>query len=450
VHPTISAPLTGIAFATYPIATITGLLNPSYPVDSGTAKITMSVYGTNFFPKSMVYINGVPHSTTYQTDTFLTVTFSPSQVNAVGEIPVTVVNPKPGGGASAPYSLIGYRSIPLTASALTVDPVGGLLYAAIPSSNTVIPIDPATGALKTPIKVDKNPQQLAVSSDGSELYVAASGVLQRISLKTLEIEKTFKLPVDSEWGQTYVREMHVVPGSPKLIVVELFANVDPPEDGAALYNDSGLVNWIRGEAGSSNPLQIDSFTFTTASSIFAIPGGSKFFTEVQVSPTGISGSGGGFGGLSEQTGSIVRSDGMLLYTNTGQVWNPTTQKLLGTYLGANSASLFDPPSVLPDNANGHTYFLDSEGPSIDVYDQTSYALQGTVPFPGIYGPDVADLVRWGKNGFAFRSVDTTGFEPSENQIVIVTSPLVTANNGAPIPILTAVTPSTVKAGGTAF
>lgn len=459
VHPTISTSLTGTAYATYPIAAISALLNPSYPINSGTAPITMSVFGTNFFPTSVVYINGTAQSTTYQGSTFLTVTFNPSLLNAVGQIPVTVVNPAPGGGSSAPYPLIGYLSIPLTASALTVDPVRGLLYAAIPASaaqnpNTIIPINPATGATMTPIAVASDPKKLAISGDGSELYVASTGVLQRINMKTLAIERTFNLPVDSEWGQTYVHEMHVVPGSPQSIVVELFANVDPAEDGAALYNDSGLVNWILGEVPSSNPLQIDSFTFTSPSSIYALPQSGTFFTEVQVSPSGLSYSGGRAGGISQQTGSIVRSDGTLLYTNSGQVWDPATQKLLGTYLESSGSQLFYAASVVPDTANGHTYFLDSDAQyyqyqalTIDVYDQASYALLGTVPFTSIYPPDATDLVRWGSNGFAFRSVDS---EPSANQIVIVTSNLVTPSNTAPIPILASVSPATVYFGGPAY
>jgi len=461
-HPTISTSLTGTAFSDYPLATITALFNPSYPISSVAAPITMTVLGTNFFAGSVVSINGVAQTTTYTSGTSLRVTFQSSLLNAVGSIPVTVVNPTPGGGSSAPYPLIGYLSIPLTASALTVDPVHGLLYAAIPATatqnpNTIIPINPATGAMMTPIAVASGPRALAVSDDGSELYVASAGVLQRINLQTLAIEKTFNLPVDSEWGQTYVQEMHVIPGSPQSIVVELFANVDPAEDGAALYNDSGLVNWLPGEAPTSNPLQMDSFTFTSPSSIYALPEGSTFFTEVQISAAGLSHTGGGAGGTNQQTGSIVRSDGTLLYTNSGQVWNPSTQTLLGTYLAANGSPLFYEPGVLPDAANRHTYFLDSNGQysqyqalNIDVYDQASYGLLGTVPFLSIYSPDATDLVRWGTNGFAFRSVDITGSEPTANQIVVVNSSLVTSSSITPVPILASVSPATVYAGGPAY
>ena len=469
-HPTISAPLTGTAYISYPIATITALLNPSYPI-GGTTPITMTVSGTNFFAASVVYINGVAQPTTYQSDMGLRVTFDPSVVNTVGAIPVTVVNPTPGGGSSTSYPLIGYRSLPLTASALTVDPVGGLLYAAIPATasqnpNTIIPINPATGAMMTPIAVAAGPRALAVSHDGSELYVASAGVLQRINLKTLAIEKTFNLPVDSTYGQTYVQEMHVVPGSPESIVVELFANVDPAEDGVALYNDSGLVNWIPGLSlvnGGNSIFWLDSFTFTSSPSIIyglpVAPTGGTFFAEVQVGASGLSRIAGGVvsGQLPQQSGSIVRSDGALLYTNSGQVWDPATEKLLGTYLAANGSPLFYTASVIPDPANGHTYFLDGgelytqyQSLNIDVYDHASYALVGTVPFLSIYSPDAVDLVRWGSNGFAFRSVDITGSTPGANQIVIVTSDLVTSSGTTPIPILASVSPAKVYAGGPAY
>ena len=463
VNPVITANLTGTGFSSYPIPTITGLLNPSYPINSGTTPIGVTVSGTNFFPTSVVYVAGVPQPTSYQSSTSLAFRLNPTLLNAVGEFPVTVVNSTPGGGISAPYPLIGYLSIPLTASSLAADPVGGMLYAAIPASatqnpNTIIPINPATGAMMTPIPVSANPRRLAVSADGSELYVATSaGVLQRLNLKTLAIEKTFNLPVDSEWGQTYVQEMHVMPGSPQSIVVELFANVDPFEDGAALYNNSGLVSWLPGEAPTQNPLRIDSFTFTSPSAIYGLPMNNTFFTQVQVSPSGLSFGGGGGGETSQVNGSIVRSDGTLLYTNSGQVWNPSTQKLLGTYLEPGGNQLFYAGSVVPDTPNGKTYFLDLNAPyeqeqglGIDVYDQTSYALLGTIPFLSIYSPDAIDLARWGTNGFAFRSTDNSGSQPSANQIIVVTSNLIASSSGAPIPILSAVSPASVNANGPAY
>ncbi len=105
VNPTISTSLTGIPYASYPIATITALFSPSYPI-GGTSPITMSVEGSNFFPASVVYINGAAQATTYESGGGLSVTFPSSLLNAVRQLPVTVVNPSPGGGSSTPYPLM--------------------------------------------------------------------------------------------------------------------------------------------------------------------------------------------------------------------------------------------------------------------------------------------------------------------------------------------------------
>jgi hypothetical protein len=407
-------------------------------------------------------VNGVAQPTTYQSGTILGFALSPTQLNAMGEIPVTVVNPAPGGGSSAPYPLIAYLSIPLSASSMVIDPVGGLLYVASPASatqnpSTIIPINPATGAMMTPIAVSSDPQVLAVSDDGSELYVATSaGVLQRINLKTLAVERTSSLPVDAEWGQTYAPEMHVVPGSPKSIVVELFDHVDPEEEGAALYNDTGLVNWIPG-VNNKNPLMLDSFTFTSPTSIYGLPEGNTFFAELQVSSAGLSViSPAGFSCCNETTGSTLVSDGTLLYANSGEVWNPTTQTLLGTYLEPTGSQLFYAGRPVLDTVNGHTYFFDDnlyagmESLDIDVFDQPNYGLVGTIPFFRTNFLGVSDLVRWGRNGLAFRSYDSSGTTTSVDQIVILTSSKVNSSSGAPIPTVSSVSPLSAYVGGPAF
>jgi hypothetical protein len=457
-NPAFYVSLSGTSLAAYPMATISALSNPSYPVTNGSTAIAATVQGTNFFPSSVVYVNGVAQPTTYQGSTSLGFSLSPTLLRAMAELPVTVVNPTPGGGNSASYPLTVYLSIPLQSSSLVMDPVGGLLYAAIPASavqnpSTIIPIDPATGVMMTPVAVSSDPQHLAVSDDGSELYVATSaGVLQRLNLKTLAIEKTFSLPVDSEWGQTFVQEMHVVPGSPKSIVVALFANVDPAEDGAALYNDSGLVNWLSGVDDTKNPLHLDSFTFTLPTIIYGVPVGSTFFGELQVSSTGLSVvSQPGFECCNEISGSMLASDGTLLYTNSGEVWNPTTQTLLGTYLDSTGGQLFYAGTPVPDTANGHTYFLGSDsGPAINVYDQANYGLASTISFLYTNLNSAIDLVRWGSNGLAFRNYDYTGTSPSSDQIAILVSSKVTSNSGAPVPIVSSISPSTIYVGEPAY
>jgi len=91
----------------------------------------------------VVYLNGVAQTTGYQSGTFLTVTFKSDLTDCGGADRSRWSIPRRERQQRA-VSLMKYLAIPLTASALTVDPVGGLLYAAIPASaaqnpNTVIP-----------------------------------------------------------------------------------------------------------------------------------------------------------------------------------------------------------------------------------------------------------------------------------------------------------------------
>ncbi len=53
------------------------------------------------------------------------------------------------------------------------------------------------------------------------------------------------------------------------------ANVSPPEDGIALFDDSGLVNYIPGDFaqnGANTVLWLDNFAFTSdPSTIYGMP-----------------------------------------------------------------------------------------------------------------------------------------------------------------------------------
>ena len=86
----------------------------------------------------------------------------------------------------------------VTARAMVYDPFSRFLYASIEATaannpNTVAVIDPSAGKVNQFIPVGKDPRKLAVSDDGSYLYVALDGdhAIQRINLNTFAIEKTF-------------------------------------------------------------------------------------------------------------------------------------------------------------------------------------------------------------------------------------------------------------------
>ncbi len=84
-----------------PVPTITAL-DPS-SVTAGDAGFLLKVNGSGFVPGSVVSWNSIPRTTTYVNATRLTIVIVEADIAAVGAIPVTVVNPGPGGGISTSF-----------------------------------------------------------------------------------------------------------------------------------------------------------------------------------------------------------------------------------------------------------------------------------------------------------------------------------------------------------
>jgi hypothetical protein len=468
VHPLVSVPLQGTGYTSSPVPEITTL--SSQLVLAGVGETEFLVQGFGFSPTSIVQLNGVAQQTTYMSASILKVNLSASSIpaNAYGEMAVTVVTPPPGGGQSAPYVLTQYQSVAIQSTFLINEPVGKMLYASIPAAaasnpNTVVPINPVTAAAGTPIAVGNNPDVLAVSSDGAYLYVAldADHTIQRINLATLAVERTFALPVDQNFGKLQVTDMHVVPGSPTEVVVSLeIPYGGPPEDGAALFNDAGLVNWLPGALALPD-LKIDRFAFTdNPITIYAMtPYDGAGLDELIVDATGLSLSSSG--GCCVPTpgyvnvGADVASDGTLLYTTLGQVWNPATDQLINTYAVPSGRGM---DSVISDTSSGKTYFLNTFGLydsynalSVLAFDQKASAETASLSLSA-YSPSApytgTQLVRWGANGFALRGLAAPA--TLSNAVVLFTSSIASNSNLNPVPVAGSLSPASTSAGGAGF
>jgi hypothetical protein len=86
-----------------------GIVNPS-PVAASLAPqnalvggqaFTLTVTGSRFVPGSVVNANGSPRPTTFVSQTQLRASIPASDLTQIGDLPITVVTPQPGGGTSA-------------------------------------------------------------------------------------------------------------------------------------------------------------------------------------------------------------------------------------------------------------------------------------------------------------------------------------------------------------
>ena len=455
VTPTVTVSITGTALASYPVPTITSLSVPTLSLDSGPANITIN--GTNFFPASTVFINGTSYPIKSQGSTTITVTIDPVTLGVMGEFPVQVVNPAPGGGSNL-ATLTTYHLLSLTATNVVYEPNSKMLYVAIPATsstnpNTILPINPVTGVSGTPIPVGVNPTGLAVSDDGHYLYVgfyytySSTASLQRIDLTTGSVDRTFTLPGSSDG----IIDMHVVPGSPQLLVAAVGQNASPSENGVALFNDAGVVQYI-GNNTAGNNYTLDNFTFTSGPTYYGYPIAASFFNSASVSASGIVPiSRGGFTCCDQASGSIMVSDGTLLYTNSGEVWDPTTQTLLGRY----DSNLFYEAGIVADATAKRTFILEgqyqpSNGyayPAVVSYAPSTFTLAGAIYFNLSSSP--TSLVRWGADGFAFLTgLSATGSftnPTTESQLVLFRSSLATPG-ASTAATLTSLSPASATLG----
>jgi len=461
LHPHAGISLNGIGDTAYANPVMTSLGLPTVQINNGA--IIVQVYGANFYPASVVQVNGKPQATTYYSGGQLEATLDSTFTRAIGEISVTVSNPTPGGGNSVGVPLTRYAVLNVDAAFLTTVPGSTLLYASIPSSapanpNTVISINPVTGAVGTPIPVGQNPWLLAPSSDGSYLFVVANQdqTVQRINLSTGTVDRTFPFPPNGTdcCGALSGTDLKGIPGTPQEVVLA----TDIPLYGfgeMALYNDSGMVNYVPTSAQGTlsfssfayagNPLTIYSLPFTEAQN--------PFFNVVNIGAQGLE-----YTvpqccyGINNTTGAQVVSDGSLLYTSAGEVWNPASQAQVGsfpvtTYNDTSYPNLFN---LLLDTPTSHifvigdqNYLADSSAITLSAYGQQSLALTGALAFPQLSQPIVQSLVRWGTNGFAFIGQGST---PDVQAVFSLTSSLAKSVTSNPVPVLRSLTPLSASQG----
>ncbi|HXW94015.1 MAG TPA: choice-of-anchor D domain-containing protein [Terriglobales bacterium] len=451
-HPRAGLSLVGTGDSVYAAPVVQSLTSPTAQI--GTGAITVQVLGASFYPASVIQVNGITQATTYSGGGQLQATLDSAVTGSIGEVAVDVVNPVPGGGTSVAVPLTLYEGVFLGTTFVASVPGSQMIYASIPSSaatnpNTVIPINPATAVLGTPIPVGNNPDLLAASSDGSYLFVVAEQdqTLQRINLSTQKVDQTFAFPPNNVGSSTLSgMDLKGVPGSPQEVVLSV--GVPGYAYGElALYNGTGLVNYVPNPnplttnflsiAFAGNPLTIYSLPFSTALN--------PFFNVITLGSQGLS-----FTpftenlGIDDTTGAQVVSDGMLLYTVSGQIWNPSTRAQVGTFPVTldNATSYPNYGDLLIDVTNGNLFtvgaqpYLTSAATVLSRYGQQSHELTGALAFTQLENQPQS-LVRWGSNGFAFTAQDGSG----NQDVLLLTSSLAAAQSSSPVPQLISVTPS---------
>ncbi|MBF9143331.1 IPT/TIG domain-containing protein [Hymenobacter properus] len=173
-----------------PVPTITSLAPSSVIV--GAAAQTLTVNGTNFLASSVVNFNGAARTTTYVSATQLTIQLTAADQATAGNYDVTVTNPAPGGGTSAPATF-------------TVNPVPA------PTLTSINPTTITAGTATTVTFTGTNfVNGATVNFNGAVLnttFVSSTTVRASITAPTQSATVTYQVSVTTPSGTTTTRTL---------------------------------------------------------------------------------------------------------------------------------------------------------------------------------------------------------------------------------------------------
>ena len=315
------------------------------------------------------------------------------------------------------------RQLSQPASDIIYNPADQTLYASVPSragaqGNSIVPINPATGEAGTPVFIGSEPDKLAMSDDGHTLYVSLEGAssIRRFDTATRTSGQQFSLGQDSFHGSYGTSDLAVAPGNPNVVAVaRRYPSVSPSEAGVAIF-DNGVR---RPKTGPDHIEGADYLAYSATESKLYGSGNFYGLRTMTIDASGVT--------VNSKTsfdvhGRIKFANG-LVYSSGGQIINPDTSTLLGTFSGAAS----DVFTI--DVAAGRAYYLTSGdfgsgGLTLKAFDLNTFVPVGSATLSGIAGGPTR-MVRWGANGLAIRT--------SSDELYLVQTSLIPSSNPIPTP-----------------
>jgi hypothetical protein len=411
--------LSGNGVTTAPAPTIGEIL--AIPVgNSGTGALVLA--GTGFFPNSTVSWNGQPRTTHYEGEGALAADLLPADMQQPGEGQVVVSTPAPGGGTSAASTATVYGRLQnLQIVNEVFEPHSQLIYATTSKTsqtnpNSVVAIDPVAMKVVNTVLTGNGPNSIAVSDDGSMLYVGLDDKLSvtQISLPGGTQNFTVKLPSVAPnsvpafvYSDIVAAGLKVVPGQPHTWVVGLCeSSGEPCGLGVAVFDDTTV-----------RPIQENDLQLTANSFVFVNDPTVVYSTEFNQSPPDISAYKISPSGIQRTAispflpavgGSPLQSDGSLIYDSAGQVIDPSTLVTRFTYPQA-GVGLFPQPNggFTLDTPNKRLYFAGAPPLSEAVFPgrlllsavgQATMITIGQIVFPE--ASNATGVERFGTNGLA--------------------------------------------------
>lgn len=422
---------------------------------AGSPDTTITLRGSGFTSSSVVKWNDIALATTFGSSTQITAVIPAYLISGFTQSTIQVSTP----GATVPLPPQPFTTyLPLPTNDIAYNKVDGLIYASVPGSaggdlgNTIAAIDPNSGAIVKTIFVGSEPTRIALSSDGTQLFVGlnGAGAIRQVNLTTGTAGMQFSLGGGPGiYNPPYIAaDLAVLPGQANAVAV--YSNT-----GVVTIYDSGVP---RAKASSGLNVYFNSnygsLSFGDASTLYLnsqSPGINLY--SLSIDATGVTAArnlGAGAGGSSYNS-PLIQYDNGRIYGGNGSVLDAATGNQVGQFSVA--ASPNSSPSVTPaagpvvsDSSLGRAWVLPTSynaanpNSQIVAFDESSFNPVGSIPVTGIpsLSSNPADMIRWGQNGLAFHTA---------TQLYVLKSALVKDVSTSPANLSVSVTaPSTAATG----
>lgn len=394
-------------------------ISPNYAA-AGSPDTKITVSGSGFMADSVVMWNDTALSTTYVRATQLTAIIPASLLTGFAQANIQVSTPEHPDQILPPQPFTTFLNLPI--NDIVYNAVDGLIYVSIPGSageglgNTIAAINPASGVIVKTIFVGSEPNRMALSSDGTQLFVGlnGAGAVRQVNLATGTAGVQFSLGGGpGVYNPPYTAQaLAVLPGQPNSVAVY-------GTNGVVTIFDSGVAR-----AKTSTGLSIyfnqnsGSLSFGNSASTLYLNSLSTSYNlyALTIDGTGVTSA----KALGNGGGNSIQYDNGRLYLSSAAVLDAASGNQVGQFSTASTIGSSNTPvaaagPVVSDSALGHAWVLPSsysypQSTQIIAYDETTFNPSGSIPVTGVgvtpsssYNNVPADLIRWGENGLAFHT-----------------------------------------------
>jgi hypothetical protein len=402
---------------TDPVPTIMSIGTTS--AQAGSSGFVLNVEGTNFVPSSVVQWNGMPLATTYYGGIQLMAAIPTPDLATAGSFPVTVVNPPPGGGTSAPVTftvipsggVFTLTTVNQASNDLVWDPVNQVIYLSVPSTatangNTITALNPTTGSIASSQFSGSEPDVLALSVGSQYLYAGFDGSssVQRFTLPSLGTDINYSLGPSSFCGSYYALDLQAAPTDAHTTAVTLgCSGVSPAASGGIVIYDDATPRPTR---ASEYYYTFDSLQWgSDDTALYASDNedsGFDFYTLTVNS-----------GGVTLDQDYVYDFPGyysrihydagtQLVYGDDGNVVVPSTGLPAGVFQASGL--------MVPDSKLNAAFFLGQTQSQIggttdytlEAFNLTQFTSVAEITIPNVIGTPLR-LIRWGQDGLAFNT-----------------------------------------------